>query len=104
MTLELSGKISWMDRSLSYGLALLSAGISILLYLEIIGEKLSGARIPQSINTPCSLFFLALALIFAAFGLAERPDILPEISMVEDDTGPEDESEDEPMDGPEAEN
>ncbi len=67
------GLAGLMSRTLSYALALVSLVISALLYLEVIGDKLSGARIPQDIDTPCSLFFLALALIFLALGLAERP-------------------------------
>ncbi len=73
MTWDLNDARAWMNRTMAYALAILSAAISLLLYLELIGQKLSGALIPQSISTPCSLFFLALALIFAAFGLAEQP-------------------------------
>lgn len=77
MTTRPTGMAGLMSRTLSYAMALVSLTISLLLYLEFIGDKLSGARIPQDIDTPCALFFLALAIIFAALGLAEKPELLP---------------------------
>ncbi len=73
-----AGLAGLLSRTLSYALALVSAVIALMLHLDLIGEKLSGARIPQDIDTPCGLFFLALAIIFLALGLAERPASFPD--------------------------
>lgn len=82
---------SRLHRNLAYGLGLVSATLAGLLYTGFIGQKLSGAIIPQPITTPCSLFFVALAIIFAGLGLAERGEPAPEPE--EGDEGPKGESE-----------